>query len=548
MKKIIPYTIIPTKILLGLMLAVITLTSCDDMLSTDSIRQTSVDQYENSGTSIYSMAGVFTRLQKLAGSYVLLGELRADLLDLGKKSDPSLAEINNLEISKDNKYVNIKDYYDVINNCNFIINKYDTTYLDRGVKLQLRQYGALKAIRAWTYMQLALNFKTVKYYSAPILTVDETKMNYPVLEMKELADSLINDLVGLQNITYPTLSLSNESYFDVKFVIGDLYLWRATLTGNSNDYESAATAYHKLMVDNRWILNYRAAWNVVNNTISKNGLSTNWMSSLLRTGGEVITAINCPTQYGQTYVLDTLNNRRSIVASKIAINAWESQIYYLNDASITTGDLRELGSITNTITANNSVLSFSIGDDYQIKKYTLYNQQVAIYRASLLYLRYAEAVNRLNKPNLAFAALKYGLTTANMSNKKIMPLNEIGITPPQYMDFSTSAFTTNLGLRARGCGDFTKDTSVFVIPRSLSTMADSVLFVENKIVEELGLETAFEGNRYQDLMRFAYRRINNGEVGGLTFLSDKIAEKHADNKEAIRKKLLSIDNWYIHYK
>jgi starch-binding outer membrane protein, SusD/RagB family len=543
MKKTIQYIDNPTKIILGLILAIITFTSCDDMLLSDSTRQTSVGQYQNSGTSIYSMAGVFTRLQKLADSYVLLGELRADLLDLGEKSDPSLVEINNLEITKDNKYVNIKDYYDVINNCNFIISRYDTTYLDKGVKLQLRQYGALKAIRAWTYMQLALNFKTAKYYTAPILTVDEAEMNYPVLEMKELADSLINDLASLQNITYPSLGLPNESYFDVRFVLGDLYLWRASLTGNSVDYENAATAYHKLIVAEGYALLYRSTWNVVNNVIS-NSATLGWKSTLNYNNSEAITYIYCPTQYGQKYSLGTLNSERSIVASQIAIDAWDNQIYYLNDASKTTGDLRKNGSLTYTY---NSTTGFSlINDEYIIYKYEAYSQNVNIYRASLLYLRYAEAVNRLNKPNLAFAVLKYGLTNSNMINKKIIPLSESGQTLPKYMDFSS--FTTNVGVRTRGCGELSKDTSVFVIPKGLNTMADSVRFVEDKIVEELGLETAFEGNRYHDLMRFAYRRIVNVEDGGSTFLSEKIAAKHTDNKEAIKTKLLTIDNWYIRYK
>ncbi|HRG04295.1 MAG TPA: RagB/SusD family nutrient uptake outer membrane protein, partial [Paludibacteraceae bacterium] len=71
------------------------------------------------------------------------------------------------------------------------------------------------------------------------------------------------------------------------------------------------------------------------------------------------------------------------------------------------------------------------------------------------------------------------------------------------------------------------------------TKQDSIEFVEDKIQQELALETAFEGNRFQDLMRFAIRRNDNA------YLADKVASKHTANKEAIRNKLMTRENWYI---
>jgi len=63
--------------------------------------------------------------------------------------------------------------------------------------------------------------------------------------------------------------------------------------------------------------------------------------------------------------------------------------------------------------------------------------------------------------------------------------------------------------------------------------------VEDKIQEELALETAFEGNRFQDLMRFAIRRNDNA------YLADKVAAKHTADKQAIRNKLMNSENWYL---
>jgi len=534
------------KLIMALLFVAMVFVSCDDMLFSDSKRLTTAEEYnlKASADSVYSMAGVYSRLQKLGDSYVLLGELRADLMDLGEKSDPSLVQINNFEITKDNQYVNIKNYYDVINNCNYIIQKLDTSYLDRGKKLQLREYGELKTIRAWTYMQIALNFKTVKYYEYPILTVQDAQKEIPSIELKDLADKLIVDLEPLKNVTY--MNIPFGSIFLVNAVLGDLYLWRGSLTNNKADYENAATAYHKLMFDYGLDIykSYASTWTVVNKALSTDA-TLNWIMSLT---GEAITTIVCPTQYGQKFALDTLNNRRSIVPSELALNAWDNQTYYLNDAATTKGDLRKYGSISYSEATNKDAqysdfnFKSSTTDNWLIYKYKWYSQNIILYRSSLLYLRYAEAVNRLNKPNLAFAVLKYGLTKINMDKK--IPVSEKGVLIPDYMDFTDKRFDYSVGIRMRGLGNLDQDSTYFVIPNK-PTMADSVLYVEDKILEELQLETAFDGNRFQDLMRFTLRRMNTGE-GTTSYLADKIAEKHKDNKEAIRAKLKqSVDNWYI---
>ena len=95
----------------------------------------------------------------------------------------------------------------------------------------------------------------------------------------------------------------------------------------------------------------------------------------------------------------------------------------------------------------------------------------------------------------------------------------------------------------RGLGNVDKDTAFFKIPR-LNSMADSVLYVEDKIEEELAQETAFEGNRFHDLMRFAYRRMRNGEADA-SYLANKIAKKHGYENTLLKSKLLNTENWYI---
>ena len=536
-------------LLICLFISSIFLVSCNDMLGVDSQRLLTEKEFGHSPNDVkYSTFGVLSQLQKLADSYVLLGELRGDLMNTTELSDVSLNEINNFAISGTNTYVDINNYYAVINNCNYIIQNLDSSVVVKGEKMQLEQMAAIKSIRAWTYMQIALNFKTTKYTDKAILTVEDSKKVYPEYDIQALADVLIADLLPLQDVPFQNLGSvgsynTSYSYFPIRFLLGDLYLWKG-------DYQNAANEYHDLMYK-YWMTIDKAnttSWGVTNNVISNSISSFNWINSFTPFNAEVLTTITCPTEYGQRFDLDSLNYQQKIVPSTIALSNWKNQTYYLNEASNTQGDLRIYGSIwwKNTSIASdpttNSATVNITTNPYIIYKYVAYNQNVVIYRSSLLYLRYAEAVNRLNKPNLAFAVLKYGLNSTNMYNTKIIPAQEKDASAT-YMDFSNVRFNNNVGIRMRGLGAMDKDTTYFTLQKQ-NTLNDSVLYVEDLIQKELALETAFEGNRFQDLMRIALRRIKNGE-GDASYLANPVSAKHVGNESAIKTILMNTDNWYI---
>ena len=74
-------------------------------------------------------------------------------------------------------------------------------------------------------------------------------------------------------------------------------------------------------------------------------------------------------------------------------------------------------------------------------------------------------------------------------------------------------------------------------------MGDSLISIENNIIEEAALELAFEGNRWGDLVRVALHRNDPA------FLADKVyAKLNAEgNAQAasVRTKLMSKENWYL---
>lgn len=63
--------------------------------------------------------------------------------------------------------------------------------------------------------------------------------------------------------------------------------------------------------------------------------------------------------------------------------------------------------------------------------------------------------------------------------------------------------------------------------------------VEDLIVEEMGLETAFEGNRFFDLMRIAHRR------GDASYLADRVASRSGNLNPTMREFLMNSNNWYL---
>lgn len=526
------------------------LASCQDMIHVDSSRYITDSEYtETANDSLYSTFGILSQLQKLGDSYVLLGELRADLLDVTDISDIDLKEINSFNVSSGNKYARVDDYYAVINNCNFVLKQLDTAFVDQGKQLDLRQFAAIKSIRAWTYMQLAQNFGKVKYNTEPILTIKDASKTYPEYTMDELAELLVQDLLPLKDVPFPSIgyigsyNISN-SYFPIRFLLGDLYLWKG-------EYENAAREYYDLIFEKGYLVSRGNSntWQTVNNNIGTTA-NLNWNNVYVSGNSEMITTLNCPTQYGQKLDLDTLNKLHKIVPSQIALKTWNDQTYFQSEASSGNGDLRKFGSVwwKKEVDANSYKNNTYLKNDqeyspYFVFKYLNFGQRIPVYRSALLYLRYAEALNRLHKPMSAFAILKHGLNSTTIYDKKIIPESEMDSAAADYMNFGSSKFYNNVGLHMRGSGNTNQDTTFYRFP-ALATMQDSVLFVENKIVDELALETAFEGNRFQDLMRIAYRRIREGE-GDESYLADKIAAKHTGRETEVKALLMNSDNWYI---
>ena len=70
--------------------------------------------------------------------------------------------------------------------------------------------------------------------------------------------------------------------------------------------------------------------------------------------------------------------------------------------------------------------------------------------------------------------------------------------------------------------------------------------VEDLIVDEMGLELAFEGTRFSDLCRVALHRRGEGAANYTDYLAKRVAKRHTGEvDEALRSRLNVMDNWWL---
>jgi hypothetical protein len=490
------------------------------------------------------------QLQEVADRYMLLGEIRADLLDVTAYTPADIRSLSNYTVSDTSHFANPRDFYAIINNCNYLISQ--TSEPNHPLA---KENALAHTIRAWTYIQVACNWGKAYYFTEPLLSVEDTEKDYPALSMKELASELINDLEPFADAAYPNYGAvydfsSEQLFFPAKVVLGDLYLWRGASIA---DYEQAATYYAQY-------IDYKKSSNSYSEpTISyfadaftgyfeTTPVFDAWSNY---TGAEsfnpeLVTAIQMAASAaeGKTSEANELDYVLSFAPSQFITDLWDAQSYCLYISSIagnkwhyTTGDLRKQANFYGYIflsDANGEEITFT-----PLRKMAL--THIMIYRLAEIYLRYAEALNRAGKPNAAFAVIKNGINPATIANPTVIPPNEYA---PYITIFNNAKHEGTTGIHERGCGNSSYDEYYTIgafITNPSPTREDTILTVEKLICDEMALETSFEGNRMQDLMRIALRR------GDPSFLALPVAAKQKDAAEQSRiyNLLMDTKNWYL---
>lgn len=424
--------------------------SCSDMLETDSTRQVFDPELNAKTDSVYYALGVLQAMQELADHYMFQGEMRGDLVQTTDYTDNNLRQLANFSATTANKYDSAYVYYRVINNCNYYVAHRDTTLRTGDTYVAMKEYVAMKAIRAWAYMQLARVYGKVPFYTQPLTQISQIdEGNFDELDMKGICDRLAPDLEQYTGYNVPDYGgnpatlfgsgfQTSRFFIPVDVVLGDLYL-------ESGQYDKAARHYITYLTEvaadgdntSGYMQPYTSRRNGNFSYVMMDDLPTdfdmrNLSSNDAVTWSSIFTSVPSndvisfiplapSSRYGATtliplaYGYDFYANSRGYT-DQIQIKPSDQYLalsdsvdyYYLSSTSdeqttvinsAKLGDTRYSG-IIHTETESDSTTVWIDKNRYA---------NVVLYRATTVLLHLAEALNRLGMYDAAFAILKDGV-------------------------------------------------------------------------------------------------------------------------------------------
>ncbi len=575
---------------------VLTTSSCKKLIEVEPKTTVSAaNMYRNVFDADAAVIGIYGKVMKLAKPYLLLNELRGDLMDITANADVNLRQLSEHTATVNNPYIDPQPFYEVIINCNDVLANFKNMYAASKLKQEEfnQRYSDVGAIRSWVYLQLGIHYGNIPYVTNPVVQVNDLKIaaNFPMLSLPVLIDSLTAFTETLPYTEdYPvgtTLLTTVDGYSTQKFFInknillGDLYLWKG-------QYDKAADRYKRVMdifgpvttgVGEQFFNQYRIS-SFSNSSITYARILD--FSSLTYTPGwrylferpqadnefnwEMIWSLPFDKNFApeNPYIdLFSPNGGSYLVQpAQQAIDNWNSQTQVYTFAANTATAAEVLrdnfpfdsrGTLTYRLINGKPVImkylfNYLGTNNLPINTFSKPGKWF-LTRAATLHLHYAEAANRAGKYRLAHAIVNKGI---NYHYDPLPGGSRIGDVTnmqqtflPWPYDFDAregdgpafrNTWYRNVGIRGRAG----------LKPVTLPT-TDSVTNVENMIIAEDALELAYEGQRWSDLLRVAIRQNNP------VFIADKVYDKlrksglSAAAANAARTKLMNKD-WFLPFK
>jgi hypothetical protein len=556
-----------------LILVSLFLGSCSDLME---VKPKNVVSEENHFNNIYdadaAVRGIYGKLVNLADDYVILNELRADLMDVTDFADNDLREINLHQAGVENPYANPQKFFSLINDCNDALVNFDQMLVSLKMSKEAynQRYSDIAAVRSWLFLQMVIHYGEVPYITSPIDEIEDLEKlknsTFPTLGIEAMVDSLVSFMENLDYLDLYTDESALTSidgydtkimFIDKEYLLGELYLWQG-------DYLKASTQFKNVMERDIGLSTYdsyklrtdfytdeyynsryeRYYENDINSVIN------NWplMFSDLQNSSyysEWIWVLYFSENYApeNPFInLFALNGGNYFLKpSASAISNWENGV----QKNGFTGDFRGESS-SYTLEGELPVIQKYIADYDPILQPFNKSGKWFLWRASSLHLKFSEAANRDGHSKLAYALMNSGIKTtyADPTQEDYFTQNQTNLSFPYDFDGRQTGITDNppgvRGLYYRNMGIRGR---VFMQSLEYPDGVDSLIYTEDRILDEAALELAFEGNRWGDLVRIAIRR-NDPSI-----LADKIYNKlHAagyPEAEEVRSKLMNRENWFI---
>ncbi|HVG17373.1 MAG TPA: RagB/SusD family nutrient uptake outer membrane protein [Chitinophagaceae bacterium] len=550
------------------------LSSCKKILDIEPENVLTGEQtYRNVFDADAAVLGVYSKFMQLAKSYVLLNELRADLMSPSMNADLYLRQLSEHTVAADNPYINPTPFYEVILNCNDVMMNFDKMLAEKKLKVEEhnQRYSDVAAIRTWVYLQVGIHFSKdpqgtigIPYITNPLASVADVKneSNYQYLPFQQLLAELIKTMEALPTkelyTTTTTLVTTVDQYRTEKFfvnkkvLLGDLYLWNAAYAPSS--YNKAARMYREILsyydargnentqknyykligapdpaTGNQLAVQYiRFRESDINALYESN--TEGWRSMFSRGkfsydqqfDWEWIWVLPFSSSFApKNPFIDLFSNVGGsylVRPSQQAVNNWNSQVQFNNFPF----DARGRFTYKN------------INGQPVIMKYLYYFLDGSTFipsinsngrsgewwlsRAASVWQHFGEAANRDGYPKLGYAIVNQGIKTTYDPNpaggvdRDVTNIQQTFLPAPYDFDARNG---NNPQFRTIWRDMNGLRGRANLRPRSLIG-TDSTTQVENMLVDEGALELAYEGHRWADLLRVAIRRKDP------SFIADRI--------------------------
>jgi hypothetical protein len=555
--------------------------------------------YRNVYDADAAIVGLYGKLMGLAKQYVVLNELRGDLMEVTDNADAYLREINLHKESVDNPYANPRPFYAVINDCNDVLKNFNIMLATNKLKVAdyQQRYSDVGCLRSWLYLQVGIHWGNVPYVTDPLETIDAVNdpSKYPILPLNTLLDSLINFTNGLPFLSpYPTgtninvnLITTLDSWVTKRFFIdkynllGDLYLWKGNYTMAGNNYrllmehtgydldnpnglysngdqyfQQFRQPYASVTNNNDLCVGYIRGHETDQYSLVENN-TQGWRSMFARPVDQLylqqwLWVLPYSSNFSPTDpFIDLFSNRGGsylVKPSQQAMDNWNSQTQKNGFP------FDERGNFTwKTLDGQPVIMKYLYNYvdpvSYQPLSVLSKNGQWFIWRAAGVHLHFAECANRDGHPTLAYALLNNGIgptydptPTAGTGRDVTNIQNTLTYPSPYNFDARDGDYPTyrapwyrNGGVR----GD------AYVQPVVLPA-GDSTKPVEDALLNEGALELAYEGYRWPDLLRITLRRNDPSVLANAVY--NKLRKDNIPGASDVFVRLNNRQNWYLPFR